>query len=134
MTTLPDYLHFARMLLGGGQLDGRRVLSRKTVELMTVNHLPGGVDIAHMAVPGGYGETGFEGMGLGLTMSVGLGPAATGVAGSTGAYGWGGAASTTFWVDPKEDLVTVFMTQFMPSGTFDFRGQLEVLVVQAITD
>lgn len=134
VTTLPDYVRFARMLLEGGSLEGARVLSRKTVELMAANHLPGGMDVAALALPGGYGEVGFAGMGFGLTMAVGLGPAATGRAGSAGELMWGGAASTTFWVDPAEDLVVVFMTQFMPSGTFDFRGQLRALVYQAIAD
>jgi len=134
VTTLPDYVRFVRMLVGGGQLNGTRILSRKTVELMSVNHLAGGNDMARMALPGGYGEVGFEGMGFGLTMAVGLGPEATAVVGSAGELMWGGAASTTFWVDPAEDLCTVFMTQFMPSGTFNFRGQLKALVYQAIVD
>lgn len=134
VTTMPDYVRFVRMLLGGGRLDGVRVLARKTVELMTVNHLPGGTDMASMALPGAYGEGGFEGMGFGLTMAVGQGPAATGMAGSRGEAMWGGAASTRFWIDPSEDLAVVFMTQLMPSGTFDFRGQLHALVYQAISD
>ena len=134
VTTLPDYVRFVRMLVGGGQLDGSRVLSRKTLELMTVNHLAGGRTMAEMAIAGSYGEVGFAGMGFGLTMAVGLGPALTGVVGSPGEFMWGGAASTTFWVDPVEDLAVVFMTQLMPSGTFNFRGQLKSLVYQAITD
>jgi CubicO group peptidase (beta-lactamase class C family) len=134
VSTAPDYLAFCRMLANGGELDGRRVLGRKTVELMTVNHLPGGGHMSHFALPGGYGEVGFEGMGFGLTMAVGLGPAASGVIGSAGEFMWGGAASTAFWVDPAEDLVVVFMTQLMPSGTFNFRGQLRTLVYPAIVD
>ena len=73
-------------------------------------------------------------MGFGLTVAVGLGPAATQAVGSRGEFMWGGAASTTFWVDPAEDLVVVFMTQLMPSGTFNFRGQLKALVYPAIVD
>jgi len=134
VSTLGDYLRFCQMLLGGGELDGRRVLGRKTVELMTVNHLPGGGSMSDFALPGGYGEVGFDGMGFGLTMAVSKGPAQTGIVGSPGEYMWGGAASTVFWVDPAEDLLVVFMTQLLPSGTFNFRGQLKALVYPAIVD
>ena len=134
VSTAADYARFCRMLLDGGELDGRRVLGRKTVELMTVNHLPGGGSMADFALQGGYGEVGFEGMGFGLGMAVGQGPATTGVIGSAGEYMWGGAASTLFWVDPAEELIVVFMTQLLPSGTFNFRGQLKALVYPAIVD
>lgn len=134
VSTIGDYVRFCQMLLGGGELDGHRVLGRKTVELMTVNHLPGGGSMQDFALAGGYGEVGFEGMGFGLTMAVAKGPSETGIAGSNGSYMWGGAASTAFWVDPAEDLLVVFMTQFLPSGTFNFRGQLKALVYQAIVD
>ena len=83
---------------------------------------------------GGYGEVGFEGMGFGLTMAVSQGPAETGAIGTRGEYMWGGAASTIFWVDPAEELIVVFMTQLLPSGTFNFRGQLKALVYPAIVD
>ncbi|MGO9559870.1 MAG: serine hydrolase domain-containing protein [Acidimicrobiales bacterium] len=134
VSTAPDYMRFCQMLANGGELDGRRILGRKTVELMTVNHLPGGGQLSQFALPGGYGEVGFDGMGFGLTMAVGLGPAATQVIGSAGEFMWGGAASTAFWVDPAEELAVVFMTQLMPSGTFNFRGQLKTLVYPAIVD
>lgn len=134
VSTMADYLRFCRMLLGGGELDGRRVLGRKTVELMTINHLPGNGSMAEFALPGGYGEVGFDGMGFGLGMAVSQGPAATGVIGSAGEFMWGGAASTLFWVDPAEELAVVFMTQLLPSGTFNFRGQLKALVYPAIAD
>jgi CubicO group peptidase (beta-lactamase class C family) len=134
VSTTTDYLKFCQMLLAGGDLDGRRVLGRKTVELMTVNHLPGGGSMRDFALAGGYGEVGFDGMGFGLTMAVSLGPAQTGVIGSAGEFMWGGAASTIFWVDPTEDLTVVFMTQLLPSGTFNFRGQLKTIVYPAIVD
>jgi CubicO group peptidase (beta-lactamase class C family) len=134
VSTTADYLRFCQMLQAGGELDGRRVLGRKTVELMTINHLPGGGQLGDFALPGGYGEVGFEGMGFGLTMAVSQGPAETGVIGSRGEYMWGGAASTIFWVDPAEELIVVFMTQLLPSGTFNFRGQLKALVYPAIVD
>ena len=134
VSTTEDYLRFCRMLLHGGELDGKRVLGRKTIELMSMNHLPGGGELQEFALPGGYGETGFDGVGFGLTMAVGLGPVATQSAGSSGDYYWGGAASTIFWIDPTEDLVAIFMTQLMPSGTFDFRGQLKSIIYPAIVD
>ena len=134
VSTTADYLRFCRMLLEGGELDGRRVLGPKTIELMTTNHLPGGRSMVDFALPGGYGEVGFEGMGFGLGMAVNQSPAATGVIGTAGEYMWGGAASTTFWVDPAEELTVVFMTQLLPSGTFNFRGQLKALVYPAIVD
>ena len=132
VSTTEDYVRFLRMLAGSGELDGTRVLGRKTVDLMTINHLPGGGQLSEFAVPGAYGEVGFDGMGFGLTVAVGLGPAATQVIGSAGEYMWGGAASTAFWVDPIEDLIVVFMTQLMPSGTFNFRGQLKSIIYPAI--
>ena len=134
VSTIGDYLRFAEMMRRGGELDGRRILGRKTVELMTINHLPGGATMPDFALPGGYGEAGFEGKGFGLSMAVSAGPAQAAVIGSAGEYMWGGAASTTFWVDPAEDLVVVFMTQFLPSGTFNFAGQLRALVYPSIVD
>ncbi len=134
VSTTADYLRFCQMLLAGGELDGRRVLGRKTVELMTINQLPGGGRLSDFALDASYGEVGFEGMGFGLTVAVSGGPAETGVIGSAGEFMWGGAASTTFWVDPAEELIVVFMTQLLPSGTFDFRGQLKTLVYPAIVD
>ena len=134
VSTTVDYLRFCQMLLAGGELDGVRVLGRKTVELMTTNHLPGGGQLGDFALEGGYGEVGFDGMGFGLTMAVSQSPAQTGVIGSPGEYMWGGAASTIFWVDPAEELIVVFMTQLLPSGTFNFRGQLKALVYPAIVD
>ena len=134
VSTSEDYTRFCQMLLNGGELDGVRVLGRKTVDLVRTNHLPGNGELRQFAVPGGYGEVGFDGVGFGLTVAVGLGEAATQTIGSAGDYYWGGAASTIFWIDPNEDLAVVFMTQLMPSGTFNFRGQLRALVYPAIAD
>ena len=133
VSTTHDYVAFCQMLANGGHLDGRRVLGRKTIDLMTVNHLPGGATLQDMAI-GGFGEAGFEGVGFGLGFAVGLGPAATAMAGSGGEFYWGGAASTAFWVDPVEDLFVVFMTQLFPSIAYPFRAQLRALVYQAIDD
>jgi CubicO group peptidase (beta-lactamase class C family) len=133
VSTTADYLRFCRMLVGRGELEGHRILGRKTLELMTVNHLPGDADLTQLAV-GGFGEAGFTGVGFGLGFAVGMGPAATAMAGSAGEYYWGGAASTAFWIDPKEDLAVIFMTQLMPSASYPFRAQLRSLVYQALAD
>jgi CubicO group peptidase (beta-lactamase class C family) len=130
--TMGDYVRFCTMLADGGALDGRRVLGRKALELMTTNHLAGDGELSDFALPNGYGEVGFTGTGFGLTVAVSKGPRATGVVGSPGEFSWGGAASTTFWVDPSEQLAVIFMTQLIPSGTFNFPGQLKALVYGAL--
>jgi CubicO group peptidase (beta-lactamase class C family) len=134
VSTMGDYLRFAQMLTNGGEIDGVRILGRKTVELMRTNHLPGGGDLRKFALPGGYGEIGFDGMGFGLTVAVNQGQAESQSIGSAGDFSWGGAASTIFWCDPAEDLTVVFMTQLLPSGTFNFRNQLKSLVYSSIVD
>ena len=131
VSTAHDYLRFCRMLLAGGTLDGARILGPKTIELMSANHLPNGDDLTRWA-RGTFSETAYEGYGFGLGFSVNLGPGPTSTAGSAGEIAWGGAASTLFWVDPAEDLAVILMTQLMPSGTFDLRGQLKALVYAAI--
>ncbi len=132
VSTIHDYYRFCQMLLSGGTLGGARVLGRKTVELMTMNHLPGGRDLTELAV-GTFSETTYEGVGFGLGVSVTLDLAVAQAIGSVGEYGWGGAASTAFWIDPKEDLIVIFMVQFWMSGTFNFRGQLKSIVYPALT-
>jgi CubicO group peptidase (beta-lactamase class C family) len=133
VSTSPDYLRFCEMLRRGGELDGNRVIGSRTLRYMISNHLPGGASLGDLAL-GAFGETGFSGVGFGLGFAVLLDPAASQAVSSPGEYYWGGAASTIFWLDPVEDLVVIFMTQFMPSGTFNFRGQLHQLVHQAIVD
>ena len=102
------------MLVNGGELDGVRILGRKTIELMTCNHLPNDDDLTRWAL-GSFSETANDGYGFGLGFSINLGPGRTATIGSKGEYAWGGAASTIFWVDPAEELVVILMTQFMPS-------------------
>jgi len=133
VSTAADYLRFCEMLRRGGELDGARIVSRKTIELMTKNHLPGDVDLTQMA-QGNFSETPYEGVGFGLGFSVNLGPARTGAVGSAGEYAWGGAASTAFWIDPVEDLVVIFLTQLLPSATYDFRAQLRAIVYGSLID
>ena len=133
VSTAADYLRFTRMMLNGGELEGQRMLGRKTIEMMTKNYLPNDDDLTRWAL-GTFSETTYEGYGFGLGFSINLGSEHTATVGSAGEYAWGGAASTIFWVDPVEDLIVIFMTQFMPSATFNFRGQLKSLVYQAIVD
>jgi CubicO group peptidase (beta-lactamase class C family) len=133
VSTAADYLRFCSALARGGELDGTRLLGRKTLELMTSNHLPGGRDLSEMAT-GAFSETTYDGVGFGLGFSVTLDPVTAQVVGSPGEFAWGGAASTAFWIDPAEELVVIFMTQFMPSRTFNFRGQLKQLIYGAIID
>ena len=128
--TAEDYLHFCEMLRQRGSFAGRRLIGSRTLELMHRNHLAG--DLAGLAV-GAFSETAYEGVGFGLGFATSLDPVATGSLGA-GDYYWGGAASTIFWVDPIEDLVVIFMTQLMPSATFNFRGQLKNIIYSALED
>lgn len=130
--TSADYMRFAEMLRRGGELDGARIIGPRTLEMMHMNHLPGGKDLTQLAM-GTFSETANEGVGFGLGFASTQGQVETASLG-VGDYYWGGAASTIFWVDPKEDLSVVFMTQLMPSGTFNFRGQLKNLIYSAIID
>ncbi len=133
VSTLPDYLRFGQMLANKGELDGVRILGRKTVEYATLNHLPGGVDMESLGA-GGFAESAFRGIGFCLVGSVCVNPSAAPNMQSAGDYGWGGAAGTRFWVDPVEDLVCVFMTQFMPGGRYPVQEYLRHLVLGAIVD
>jgi CubicO group peptidase (beta-lactamase class C family) len=131
VSTAGDYLRFCEMLRRGGALPGARILSRRTIELMTTNHLPAGKDLTQCAL-GPFAETKYEGQGFGLGFSVVLDRARAATPASVGSYGWGGAASTIFWIDPQEELVVIFLTQLIPSRTFDFRGQLQAIVYGAL--
>jgi CubicO group peptidase (beta-lactamase class C family) len=120
----PDYLRFAQMLLNGGELDGVRVLGTKTVELMRQNHLPPNIpSIAAGSVATGYG------LGVSVTLDV----AALGRLNSVGSFGWSGAATTTFSVDPEEALTYVIMAQLMPNDSA-LMQRVETLIYQAIID
>jgi CubicO group peptidase (beta-lactamase class C family) len=131
LSTVHDYYRFCQMLLGGGSLEGRRIIGSRTLAFMTRNHLPGGVDMGQFAT-GSFSETIYEGVGFGLGFASKLDPVGNGFPCSVGSYFWGGLASTLFWVDPVEELVVVFLTQLMPSSTFNFRGQLENIVYAAL--
>ncbi len=131
--TAPDYLRFCRLLLNRGTLDGVQILSPKTIALMTVNHLPGGKDLPALS-RSLFSEAAYNGIGFGLGFSVTIDPAATMTPASGGDYSWGGAASTYFWIDPKEDLICIFMTQLLPSTTYPIRRELRTMVYSAFTD
>jgi CubicO group peptidase (beta-lactamase class C family) len=133
LSTVGDYYRFCQMLRNGGELDGARVIGPRTLDMMTSNHLPSGGDLTGWA-RGSFSETRNEGIGFGLGFATRLDPVANGTLGSVGEFNWGGLASTLFWVDPAEDLVVIFMTQLIPSGTFDFRGQLHAIVYSSIVE
>jgi len=129
--TAADYHRFTSMLLGGGALDGVRVLGPRTLAYMTRNHLPGGQTLAQVG-RGQFAEAAYEGMGFGLGFSVLVDPVAGKVPATAGEYGWGGAASTAFWVDPVERVTASFFTQLLPSSTYPVRGELRQLVYSAL--
>ncbi|MCI0757037.1 serine hydrolase domain-containing protein [Teichococcus vastitatis] len=131
VSTVADYWRFCQLMLNRGELDGVRLLGRKTVALMTANHLRG--DMAAMGQPR-WSETTAEGIGFGLGFSVMLDPARAQIVGSAGEYAWGGAASTAFWIDPAEDMAVILMCQLMPSSTWPLRRELRVLSYAALID
>ena len=115
VSTAHDYLCFCRMMLNGGTLDGVQILSPKTVALFSLNYLPDGREIAEIALPGMFSESGYAGVGFSIGCGVNVDVAKTRLPGSLGEYFWGGAAATAFWIDPKEELTVVFMTQVIGS-------------------
>jgi len=135
VSTTHDYMRFCRMMLGGGILDGVQILSPKTVALFSLNHLPNGAQMVDMATPGSFSESGYDGMGFSIGCAVNLDVAKMRLPGTVGAYHWGGAASTAFWIDPKEDLAVVFMTQVMGSAArLTLRRDMRTLVYSAMTE
>jgi CubicO group peptidase (beta-lactamase class C family) len=123
LSTARDYGRFLQMMLNGGELDGVRVLSPKTIELMTVNH------VGTLFAERGPADAG-KGFGLGFDVVLDLGK--TGSYGSLGAFGWGGAYHTNYWVDPQEKLVAVIMTQLLPATGSDLHNRFRTLVYQSI--
>jgi CubicO group peptidase (beta-lactamase class C family) len=120
LSTADNYARFLQMTLNGGELNGKRLLSPKTIELMTVTHT-GDIDFR----PG-------QGFGLGFSVVEDLGE--RGIPGSVGEYGWGGAYGSTYWVDPKEELVVVYFKQLIPTAGLDDQAKLRALVYQAILE
>jgi CubicO group peptidase (beta-lactamase class C family) len=129
ISKLSDYLSFAEFLRRGSQGETSDILSPHTIRLMTSNQLPG--DIASMG-PATFSETPFTGVGYGLLGWSTLNPILARISGSVGDYGWGGMASTYFWVDPKEDISVVFFTQLAPSSATTSRREMRASVYQAL--
>jgi len=131
VSTADDYLRFAAMQRGGGALGDVRLLGPRTLRLMASNHLPG--DLASMGQKV-WAEVSFAGIGFGLGGWVMLDPARAQTLGSPGDFGWGGMASTVYWVDPAEDMVVIFLTQLTPSSSYPLRNELRALVYAALAD
>jgi CubicO group peptidase (beta-lactamase class C family) len=124
------------MLLNKGELEGARLLSPKTVQLMTGNQLPEGREIADLSpVADAFNESGYRGIGFGLGVAVTLDPARVGIPGTAGEFAWGGMASTAFFVDPQEDMAVVFMTQVIvdTARRVRLRRDLRSLIYGAMT-
>lgn len=126
VSTIRDYARFAQMMLNGGQLDGVRLLSPKTVDLMTANHIEASVSKGDLYLPG-------SGHGFGLGYAVRLETGIAGVPGSKGDYRWAGWAGTGFWIDPEEQLISIFMMQDVESSVY-LRDRFKALVYQAIIE
>ncbi len=131
VSTASDYLRFCRFILNRGELDGTRILGRKTIDLMLENHLDG--DLAAMGQPR-FAESSYEGIGFGLGFSVMLDPARAQIIGTPGEVAWGGLASTSFWIDPAEEMAVVLMAQLIPSSALPIRRELRVLTYAALVD
>jgi CubicO group peptidase (beta-lactamase class C family) len=135
VSTIHDYMRFCRMMLHGGALDGVRILGPKTVAMFSLNYLDGGRELAAMAPAGAFSESSYDGIGFSIGCGVNVDVARTRLPGTAGEYFWGGAASTAFWIDPKEELTVVFMTQVMGSDArLTLRRDLRTLVYSAITE
>src|SRR5215469_2262466 len=129
--TAADYMKFCQMLLNGGTANGHRFLGPRTIALMTMNHLPGGKELIETS-RSLFTEAAYAGLGFGLGFAVVLDRARTMTPGNVGEYFWGGAASTAFWIDPKDQIAAVLMTQLLPSSSYPIRHQLRTLVYSAL--
>jgi len=135
VSTAHDYLRFCAMMLNGGALDGVQILSPKTVALFSLNHLPDNKELADMAPPGNFSESGYSGIGFSIGCGVNINVAKTRLPGTLGEFFWGGAAATAFWIDPREELAVAFMTQVIGSEVrLTLRRDLRTLVYSAMTE
>lgn len=133
VSSMDDYYRFAQALANGGEYQGGRIIGRKTLEFMRMNHLPGNQDLPGVSI-GAFSETPYEGSGFGLGFSVKTDVAKSQTIGSVGEYGWGGMASTNFFIDPQEDLLMIFLTQLIPSSSYQIRQELRAIVNGALVD
>lgn len=131
VSTALDYHRFCTMCLNGGVLGGVRLVSRKTIEAMTINHLPGGGDLATLS-KSLFSEAANAGTGFGLGFAVNIDVARSMMPGSVGEYYWGGMFSTAFFIDPVEQISMVFMTQLRPSNTYPIRRELKTMIYSAL--
>ena len=131
VSTALDYHRFCTMCLNAGVLDGRRIVGRKTIELMTINHLPGKADLSVMS-KSLFSETQNAGTGFGLGFAVTIDVARSMMPGSVGEYYWGGMFSTAFFIDPVERIDMVFMTQLSPSSLYPIRRELKTMIYAAL--
>jgi len=126
LSTLDDYINFSLMLLNKGIFNNNRIIESNTIDLMTKNHLINNQDLLSTAMPGlRWAESSFEGIGFGLGFSIQMNQ---NIEGPAGQYGWGGAASTYFWIDPQSEFIFVFLTQLMPSYSYKIRSELKRIV------
>lgn len=130
-STTADYLRFCQMLLNGGALEGEQIISPKTLELMTANHLPGGGDLTRHS-KALFSEAENAGTGFGLGFACIEDPAATMIPCSKGEFFWGGMYSTAFMVDQQEDIIMIFMTQLMPSSSYPIRREIKTMLYAAL--
>ena len=130
-STMSDYHNFCSMILHQGEFNGKRLIGRKTLELMAVNHLPDNQDLTEMS-ESAFSETPYAGVGFGLGFSVMLDPAKSQSVSDIGEFGWGGAASTVFMINPKEDMFIIFLTQLLPSSTYQVRRELRSLIYSSL--
>jgi CubicO group peptidase (beta-lactamase class C family) len=130
-SSVADYHRFCRMLLNGGAFDGAQILSPKTIELMTANHIPGGQDLTQMS-KSLFSEAEMAGIGFGLGFATTIDSAATLAPCSNGDFYWGGMYSTAFFVDPVEDIIMIFMTQLLPSTTYPVRREIKTMIYSAL--
>lgn len=130
-STMADYHRFCRMLLNGGALDGVQIVSPKTLELMTANHLPDGKDLTQLS-KSLFSEADMAGIGFGLGFATTIDNSATLTPCSNGDFYWGGMYSTAFFVDPVEDIIMIFMTQLMPSSTYPVRREIKTMIYSAL--
>ena len=133
ISTAGDYFKFVKMLEGRGKSGDVRIVSSRTIDLMTQNHLPNNADISTFGRPIGE-EFLYDGLGFGLGFSVVVDQAKTRVACPKGTFAWGGMASTAFWVDPVNEISAMFFTQLIPSGVYPIRQYLRSLVYAALVD
>jgi CubicO group peptidase (beta-lactamase class C family) len=127
VSNIDDYAQFALMLMNKGELNGVRILSSASVELMSRNHLSD-------SVLAGGAAFGLEGIGFGLTVGVVQDAGRAGTYSTDGEFSWGGAASTTFWVDPVNQVTAVMMTQYMPSNKYPLREDLKALIYSGLSN